>query len=844
MHMDDEKDPKHNSKEVVARLIDIWIKRSGYRRQNLSNLANFRDYNQFYKAYLDMQRTLSKNAEQALSVVHAVTNGLPAEQRATLKEVLAFLSATQFPMDRLKEIGPLFTRREWAEVNQQLITLDDSTSLEATHQDIAERLQKIEAALAQTRDHLKSDEALQAEALTHFEHMPDQPPEPGILPKPYRMHLLRARLFTGRSTELTTLVAQIRSQAPGETLAITGLGGMGKTSLACEFVHRYGQFFRGGVFWLNCSDPRAIDLELVACGEAGLVQHNDWDKLSLDERVSLVVQAWQSALPRLLVFDGCEDEETLRRWRPSSGGCRAILTSRRAHWPRNLAVTLSLPILSSAESIAMLQAYRPDLQASPIQLETIAQELGYLPLGLHLAGSYLETYQHDPLLGDPLNFLHTLQSPGPLAHAALQGIDVAMSPTDHEQHVSRSFALIVERLSPEDELDTLARSALARAAFLASETPFTLSMLVAALPNSTNAHRAIQRLLNLGLLSVNEKQLRIHRLLADFVHAALPDPQAIADMRQALMTQAEQAYAHRDVELGRQLLPHVLMQAEYLQPEEIKHYVELYNNLPFLLDLAGDLQRGLVYLKQAHTALYQAEMVETTLGAEVLNNLAEWHRAVGDPELVRPLHEQALAIRRSLLPPEHLSIAESQLNLGESLREQGSFDQARQAYTEALLIAQRSAGPKHDIALAARNHLALLLFTQEHYEEARQQFEELISITAAAFGSDDPRSVTVHNNLASTYGRLGNYERAIQEFDQVVSSFTARMGTEHPDTLKARLNGVRARMLGKQDLEYASHEMLVILPLLEAAFGDDHPLMEIAHQTLEQIRHLIRNGGA
>ena len=54
--MSDEEEAQPNPKETIARLIDIWIKRTGYKRQNLATLAKFEDYNLFYKAYLDMGR--------------------------------------------------------------------------------------------------------------------------------------------------------------------------------------------------------------------------------------------------------------------------------------------------------------------------------------------------------------------------------------------------------------------------------------------------------------------------------------------------------------------------------------------------------------------------------------------------------------------------------------------------------------------------------------------------------------------------------------------------------------------------------------------------------------------
>jgi hypothetical protein len=69
------------------------------------------------------------------------------------------------------------------------------------------------------------------------------------------------------------------------------------------------QYFMGGVFWLNCATPEAIPHELAACGGAGGMQlHPDFHALPLEEQVRGVQRAWQSPIPRLLVFDNCEEQ--------------------------------------------------------------------------------------------------------------------------------------------------------------------------------------------------------------------------------------------------------------------------------------------------------------------------------------------------------------------------------------------------------------------------------------------------------------------------------------------------------------------------------------------------------
>jgi hypothetical protein len=42
--------------------------------------------------------------------------------------------------------------------------------------------------------------------------------------------------------------------------------------MAHAFVHRYGQFFLGGVFWLSFADPVVVPAEVAACGSADGMQ--------------------------------------------------------------------------------------------------------------------------------------------------------------------------------------------------------------------------------------------------------------------------------------------------------------------------------------------------------------------------------------------------------------------------------------------------------------------------------------------------------------------------------------------------------------------------------------------
>ena len=187
---------------------------------------------------------------------------------------------------------------------------------------------------------LAIDEGTLAAAEALLDGLPlDGVPAPAGLPQRSQMPLRRNPLFVGREADLQALATALKTggmAAVGQVPAVTGLGGLGKSQLASEFLYRYGRFFAGGVFWLSFADPEAIASEIATCGGPRYLHlHRGYEGLPVADQVGLVASAWHSDLPRLLVFDNCEDEALLEAWLPRGGGCRVIVTSRRSDWGAN-----------------------------------------------------------------------------------------------------------------------------------------------------------------------------------------------------------------------------------------------------------------------------------------------------------------------------------------------------------------------------------------------------------------------------------------------------------------------------------------------------------------------------
>ena len=81
--------------------------------------------------------------------------------------------------------------------------------------------------------------------------------------------------FVGRTDDLDRLHAVLQTRRPVgiRPAGLTGMGGIGKTQLAVEYVYRHKGDYPGGIFWVNAAEPLAQGLARSApgCGPRPLI---------------------------------------------------------------------------------------------------------------------------------------------------------------------------------------------------------------------------------------------------------------------------------------------------------------------------------------------------------------------------------------------------------------------------------------------------------------------------------------------------------------------------------------------------------------------------------------------
>src|SRR4051794_1020436 len=191
----------------------------------------------------------------------------------------------------------------------------------------------------------------------------------------------RSSLFTGRAELLAELEAPLPSGEPTVVQAVTGMGGIGKTTAAIEDAHRHHDDF-DIAWWIPAEDPALLPERL-----AGLALALDLTTATTPAGVGVARLLGELAVRErwLLVFDNAEDPRALSQLLPEGPG-RVLITSRNPAW-RGIAATVGVREFTRAESIALLRRLAPELTEA--EADRVAEAGGDLPLAIEQAGSLL-----------------------------------------------------------------------------------------------------------------------------------------------------------------------------------------------------------------------------------------------------------------------------------------------------------------------------------------------------------------------------------------------------------------------------------------------------------------------
>ncbi|MFE7129419.1 tetratricopeptide repeat protein [Streptomyces sp. NPDC057638] len=641
-----------------------------------------------------------------------------------------------------------------------------------------------------------------------------------------------------RSEVMERLRKSVGPERGGQVYVLYGMGGSGKTAVACAlFEEVTGEQGRVGL-WVNAADRASLRAGMLAvaadrgAGDGELLAARNGLRPAADLVWSYLDR---SAEPWLLVLDNIDEPEILRDgdWLRTSPRGTVLVTTRRAAarwWPG--AELQHIGVLPREDAALVLRDLAPH-SGTAEQAARVADRLGRLPLALTLAGGFLSHQVIDPwtmdAYGDRLDGDERVR-------LIDRGAD-AISEADPRQLVGLTWQLTLDAFEARGLPEAAALLRLL-ARFAAEPLPLTLLDHIgigAVLPRD-RTETALRALLDQSLSELVDvggtRCVQSHGILLDSVAAATP-----ADLVSALDTTAVlllDAVVPAVPDAGphdprlRLLVPHTLTLLRHIAGPSAAGALAVTTRLAVALHRTGD------YLSARETARTAADLGQRNLGADHRTVLAARSRAgralfrlgryaeaeaelravldtqkrllgADDPDTADSGYglqlvlanlgrrEESLGLLRgtvagrcSALGPSHPLTLRARASLLEMLPATAVVTEEDGALLALPGECERSLGPDHTVTLGARHNHAWALYLLGRFDEADREIRRVTEAYARRWGPDYPLVLAARQLLSRTRAALGHTEEGIALMTDVVERRESGLGPEHPFTVAGR----------------------------------------------------------
>ncbi|KAE8385569.1 hypothetical protein BDV23DRAFT_16028 [Aspergillus alliaceus] len=660
---------------------------------------------------------------------------------------------------------------------------------------------------------------------------------------PWVVPFQRNQLFVGRKPEISKVDEMLSSEDRCERVAIVGLGGVGKTQIALEYVHSVRERHPDcAVFWIPVTNAESMLEAYLEIGRKLHIPNLEKEQANV-RRLVLERLNQESSGKWLLVFDNTDD---ITIWTDEAGSSRqdtflprsrhgSILFTSRSHKTafelagRNVVTVKELGSAQAKDLLEKLLIDQELLEDGKAMMDLL-QKLTHLPLAIVQAAAYINKNQIT--LSEYISLLDDTEQ---------SMIDILSQDFDDEgRYQSRKNPIATTWLISFEQIRTSDQIAADYLSFIScldsKNVPQSL------LPPAQSTVQTVNALGTLKAFSfiIKHKEgelFDVHRLVHLATRNWLFKEGSMAYWKVKVLDRLHEVFPDGVTYQAswKLYVPH----ARYALESETGEYAELkkanlFGKFGYWLCQYGrykEAESAFTVSLRTHQRLLPADHPHTLAYQRMFLPLyirqGRWDEA-------EELGKKLLESQREAIGKENL---DTLIDMATLYTYMNSWKNAEEFATRVMESIVRDGEGQH--TLLANNILAKAYVEQGHGRMAIEIGVPTLEGYKKTYGLEHPYTNGSIGTLATVYRRLGNLEEAERLGRQALEGYRKTLGEEHRDTVTCMfLLGVIYRDKGQW--KEAEKVLEQVVNDYKRLFGTDHPETLVAVVYLKGGKSLWR----
>ncbi|KAH7351383.1 hypothetical protein BKA66DRAFT_598364 [Pyrenochaeta sp. MPI-SDFR-AT-0127] len=630
-----------------------------------------------------------------------------------------------------------------------------------------------------------------------------------------------AAQFVARETELASMYELLHDHSSRSAIVLHGLGGIGKTQLAIEYVRRHKEKHTA-IFWLNANDEDSLRLSFRNIAYQVLKHHLLASVLSGvnlegdSDQVIDAVKTWLDLRDNtrwLMIYDNYDNPKTpddsdhstvdIRRYLPEADHGSIIITTRSARVTQGRRLRVQkftgpedgLKILSNMSGREGIEN-DPDAKALVIKLDG-------LPLALSTAGAYLEhvttSFAEYLRLYEASWLKLQMTSPRLNSYEDRSLYTTWQITFDRIRRQNAASAQLLKLWAYFDKQDVWFE--LLRHAARSTDDKWIQQLT----EDELNFNAAVRLLCEYGLAHAEPSLQQpsgsagysVHSCVHSWTSSVLNVEWDGGLARLALIcvtSEVPSTNVDKWWLVQQRLLQHAARHEQFITNSNVdsKGIEKALYNLGSLYADQGKLAEAEVLFTQALQGYELALGLKHTSTLDTVNKLGIVYKNQGKLADAEVIYNRALQGRKEgyeeALGLKHTATLNTLNNLGSLYIDQGKLADAEAMYSRALQGREEALGPKHISTLQTVGNLGILYKKQGKLADAEAIYTRALQGYKEALGLKHSLTLQTVNNLGNLYIKQGKLAEAEAMYSQALQGREEALGPKHISTLDTANN--------------------------------------------------------